>query len=123
MKNNYPKKIKVGPYNYTVELYPNSEYSDHGACVYTHQTIFLNHNQHPERAGDTLLHEVLHAIWDLSGFDQVAELNEENIVRSMATWLSLTLKENPKLVDFIINPNENWIPDYSQKALEEASGE
>lgn len=121
MKNNYPRKLKIGPYTYSIELYPDATYSDHGACVYNHQTIFISPNQHAERAGDTLLHEVLHAVWDLSGFDQVADLNEENIVRSIATWLTLVLKDNPKLVEFITNPNLNWIPDYEDDALEEAS--
>lgn len=121
MKNNYPRKIKIGPYTYNIELYPDATYSDHGACVYNHQTIFISQNQHAERAGDTLLHEVLHAIWDLSGFDQIKDICEENVVRSFATWLTLVLKTNPKLVEFIVNPNSNWIAAYEEDALEEAS--
>ena len=117
----YPRKIKIGPYNYVVELFPDATHSDHGACVYNHQTIFLSANQHAERAGDTLLHEVLHAIWDVAGFDVMPDLHEESIVRGMATMLSAVLKENPQLAKFILEPNKMWIPDYEDDALEEAS--
>lgn len=120
-KSRYPRKIKLGPYTYVVELFPDATTSDHGACVYNHQTIFLSANQHAERAGDTLLHEVLHAIWDVAAFDSMPDLHEETIVRAMATWLSAVLKDNPKLVEFITKPNQNWIPDYEEDALEEAS--
>lgn len=120
-KSKYPKKIKVGPYTYTVQLYPDSTISDHGACVYAHQTIFINPNQHPDRAGDTLLHEVLHAIWDLSGFDVMPDLHEETVVRSFASWLSQVLKDNPELTKFVTDPSAYWIPEYEDDALEEAS--
>jgi len=116
-----PTRVKIGPYVYTIELFPDSPTSDHGACVYNHQTIFLSANQHAERAGDTLLHEVLHAIWDVSGFDVQPDLHEETIVRSFATWLSLVLRDNPKLAEFILDPNRYWIPDYEEEAIEEAT--
>ena len=117
----YPKKIKIGPYNYVVELFPDATTTDHGACVYNHQTIFLSTNQHAERAGDTLLHEVLHAIWDVTGFDVMPDLHEESIVRGMATMLSAVLRDNPQFAKFILEPNTHWIPDYEEDALEEAS--
>lgn len=117
----YPKKIKIGPYNYTVELFPDATTTDHGACVYNHQTIFLSTNQHAERAGDTLLHEVLHAIWDVAGFDVMPDLHEESIVRGMATMLSAVLRDNPQFAKFVLEPNTHWIPDYEEDALEEAS--
>ena len=117
----YPKKIKIGPYNYVVELFPDATTTDHGACVYNHQTIFLSSNQHAERAGDTLLHEVLHAIWDVTGFDVMPDLHEESIVRGMATMLSAVLRDNPQFAKFILEPNTHWIPDYEEDALEEAS--
>lgn len=120
-KSKFPKKIKIGPYTYTVDLYPDSTVSDHGACVYSHQTIFLNPSQHAERAGDTLLHEVLHAIWDLAGFDTMPDLHEETIVRSYASWLTAVLKDNPELARFVLNPNQYWIPEFEDDALEEAS--
>jgi len=117
----YPKKIKIGPYNYVVELFPDATTTDHGACVYNHQTIFLSANQQAERAGDTLLHEVFHAIWDVTGFDVMPDLHEESIVRGMATMLSSVLRENPQFAKFILEPNTHWIPDYEEDALEEAS--
>lgn len=119
--NFFPKKIKIGPYVYKVELFPDATTTDYGACVYNHQTIFLNANQHAERAGDTLLHEVLHAIWDVAGFDVATDLNEETIVRSYATWLSAVLRDNPRLAEFITDPNKFWIPDYEEEAIEEAT--
>jgi hypothetical protein len=48
-------------------------------------------------------------------------LNEETIVRGFATWLSAILKENPRLVEFVTDPNKYWIPDYEEEAIEEAT--
>jgi len=49
------------------------------------------------------------------------DLHEETIVRSFATWLSLVLRDNPKLAEFILDPNRYWIPDYEEEAIEEAT--
>jgi Zn-dependent peptidase ImmA (M78 family) len=119
--NKLPRKVKIGPYNYVIKLYPDATTTDYGACVYNHQTIFLSANQHAERAGDTLLHEILHAIWDVAGFDVMPELHEESIVRSTATMLSAVLRDNPQIAAFILDPNKLWIPDYEEEAIEEAS--
>jgi len=51
----------------------------------------------------------------------MTDLNEESVVRGMATMLSAVLKENPQLTKFILEPNKMWIPDYEDDALEEAS--
>jgi hypothetical protein len=120
-KSNHPKKIKVGPYNYTVKEFPKGETTNHGACVYIHQEIFINRNQSAERAADTLLHEVLHAIWDAAGLDQVPNLHEEVVVRAFATHLTDILTINPHLTEFIVNPKKTWVPRYEKDSLTEAA--
>lgn len=117
MKNKFPSKVKLGPYTYAVREFPDGASEDHGACVYSQQVIFLSKAQHAERAGDTLLHEMLHAVWDLAGLDSVPDLHEEVIVRAFATWLSAALKDNPAVTEFILNPKAQWIPTYNESAL------
>ena len=98
-KSNHPKKVKVGPYHY------------------------INRNQTAERAADTLLHEVLHAVWDVAGLDQVPMLHEEVVVRAFATHLTDILNSNPQLTDFILNPHKTWVPRYEKDPLKEAADE
>lgn len=122
-KSNHPKKVKVGPYNYVIKEFPAGETSNHGACVYIHQEIYLNRNQSAERAADTLLHEVMHAIWDVAGLDQVPMLHEEVVVRAFATHLTDILNTNPQLTNFILNPTKSWVPRYEKDPLKEAADE
>lgn len=122
-KSNHPKKVKIGPYNYAVKEFPAGVTSNHGACVYIHQEIYLNRNQSAERAADTLLHEVLHAVWDVAGLDAVPMLHEEVVVRAFATHLTDILNTNPQLTDFILNPTKTWVPRYEKDPMKEAADE
>ena len=55
----------------------------------------------PGQARDTLLHEVLHAIWSQTALDQ-DEDEQERIVRSFTPWLLQVLRDNPELVEFLL---------------------
>lgn len=48
---------------------------------------------------DTLLHEVMHAVW--ATMDVQLSKWEEHVIRKMATGLALVLKQNPELVQHL----------------------
>lgn len=106
--NKLPKKIKVGAVDYTVHTLSPKDKGQYGVCVYEHQRIYLTPNMLHQQASDTLLHEVMHAIWSEAGLDHIPDLNEETIIRTMATWLRIVLRDNPDFAKFIVNAKGMW---------------
>ena len=102
------KHIKVGAVDYTVHLLPKKIENQYGACVYEHQKIYLSPRQTHQQVSDTLLHEVLHAIWNEAGLEYSQELEQETIVRTLSTWLRIVFTDNPELVKFILNSKTKW---------------
>ncbi len=103
-----PQKIKVGQVDYTVHLFPETHDATYGVCLPDHQRIYLSVNQTWQQAGNTLLHEVMHAVWHQSGLNCIDNPTEENVVNIMSTWLHLVLNDNPDFADFILNAESRW---------------
>lgn len=100
--------IKIGAVDYTIELQDKLEDDDYGCCDPHTQTITLSKDQNRQAVGDTLLHEIMHAIWHESGLFAVKRPDEEQIVRTTSTWLCLVFRDNPKVLSFIKDPGDNW---------------
>lgn len=98
-----PDKIKVGPIDFRIEKW-SSHAADSarawGHCSYSEFIIRIQDNiPRPEKAVDTLLHEISHAIWctwKLQDDDK-----EERIVSTMATAWTLVYRDNPWLLTWI----------------------
>lgn len=102
------KKIKIGPVDYAIKMLPKDTTDQYGACVYDHQIIYLSPNQLHQGASDTLLHEVLHAIWHEAGIEHNEIIVEETVVRTLSTWLRIIFRDNPALVKFIVDSEKEW---------------
>jgi hypothetical protein len=102
------KKVKIGATDYQVKILPTDKDNQYGACVYSHQIIYLSPNQLHQSASDTLLHEVLHAIWHEAGIEHNEIIVEETVVRNVSTWLRIVFTDNPELVKFIVNSKNLW---------------
>lgn len=103
-----PRKLKIGAIDYTVHLLDPKDKGQYGVCLYDHQRIYLTPNMKYQQASDTMLHEVLHAIWSEAGLDHIPDLNEETIVRTLSTWLRIVLTDNPDFARFIMNAKNMW---------------
>ena len=101
-------KVKVGAVDYDIKLLPSREEEIYGSCVYQHQLIYLTPNMLHQQASDTLLHEVMHAIWREAGLDHYKDLDEEDIIRTMATWLRIVIVNNPQFATFIVDASKLW---------------
>ena len=103
-----PGKIQVGPVTYTVKVGPITA-TDHdpdtlsGLAIHRDAEIQVVDNQAPAQARDTMLHEVLHCLFAVSGLflpvDQAEE--EEKFVSLLTPWLTMLLRDNPELVDYL----------------------
>jgi hypothetical protein len=100
-----PRRIKVGAYDWRIKIDTNPS-EDCGETDYTKAVITLwpaNH-QSPERLVGTVIHELLHVIYDneqLAGAGVVSREAEETIVCGFETGLVSLYRDNPKLLNWI----------------------
>ncbi len=121
MKGKVPKKVKVGAVDYTVQLLPEDISNQFGATVYSHQKIYLTPNMLHQQASDTLLHEIFHALWAERGLDVIPDLNEETVIRALATGLRTVIRDNPAVLQFITDASGMWPYGPTSDPVEEAT--
>jgi hypothetical protein len=102
------KKIKIGYTTYKVIYLPKKTTDRYGECMYNKKIIGLNPNMHHTTASDTLLHEVLHAIWHEASIEQAPVVEQEFIVNTVSTWLTMVMRDNPWFAQFILNSKSLW---------------
>ena len=103
-----PEKVKVGPFEWTVRMESLNTSLDraangfnYGATVKSQLEIQLAIGQAPGNLRDTLLHEVLHACWHTASLSSSAA-DEEEVCSRLSTVLLSVLRENPQLVEFLV---------------------
>ncbi|ATS93376.1 hypothetical protein HOS41_gp15 [Ralstonia phage DU_RP_I] len=75
---------------------------DLGYCEPTKCKIEIENGQHPVEEADTVLHEVLHAVFYLMDIGLSAE-EEEHVVRKVVTGLTQVFQDNPRLLAYLAN--------------------
>lgn len=100
-----PSKIKIGPRTYDIKYVEDLRSEDdkqiHGQCHPDELTISLHTGQKKNTEQDSVMHEVLHGIFNLIHL-HMPDL-EENIVCRMSPVLLGVIKENPKLVRYLVS--------------------
>ena len=91
-----PRYLKIGPFNYTVELHDGYWNKDdvrvYGEVDERVATINLDVDASHEIVRDSVVHEILHAI--LMMYDR----DDEDLVRILAPMLLQVMRDNPKLM-------------------------
>lgn len=99
-----PSELRVGPYLFTVEYkeeVSDSEPDLFGLTIPRDQRILISSRQTELSEQDTVLHELLHAVFYASGLFKDVD-NEERVVTTVATWLLMALRDNPVLARFLL---------------------
>jgi len=94
-----PRRIKVGAYDWRIKVDPGPS-EDYGETDFDKAEINIwpaNH-QSPERLVGTVIHELLHVIYDAAGLEGLAE---EPVVGGFETGLVSLFRDNPKLLNWI----------------------
>lgn len=88
----FPKEVKIGGVIYTVEEKDtvDSNPMNYGVCVYHDCHIEIKKDLSVERKEQTLIHEILHAIFFEAGLME----HEEDVVNRVGAILYQVLKEN-----------------------------
>lgn len=95
--------IYVGPYDF--EVRERKKLDLLGETDANNCTIDIRAKQGRTSKQDTLVHELLHAIFWCSGYKvnwALPDRDEEEIISSLSPWILGALKDNPKLVDFLL---------------------
>lgn len=94
-------KLRVGPYIYSVTHDLPEEAGDDGQCSAKALTIRILPGLPPDRRGEVLWHEVLHAVIDLVHLEDIlgscTSEKHEQVVRRLATASLQVLKQNKEL--------------------------
>lgn len=94
-------KIRIWSHDFSLNKRENVLDGDAiGAINCTRQEILLRNNLKPAQEVETLIHELLHAVTYYTNIISEREV-EEKIVDTYAAGLTLILKDNPKLVNYI----------------------
>lgn len=101
-----PDSVKVGPHTIPIASAPDT-LDSFGQYTYDPPTIVIREGMDHTQTADTLLHEILHAIWRDSVLDQIMQVKdldarEEALVRILATQIVQILRENPKVSQFLV---------------------
>lgn len=102
-----PRSLKVGPHKYKVTLVPDGILTDSGndgTCTPQHLAIGLDATQPPSMLGDTLCHEITHAMLATVGLE--AEV-EERVALVFGPALYALICENPKLLRYLTSTQES----------------
>ena len=103
---NVPAQIALGPHTYEIR-------SDHetstllredgkaGDSLRARLIIRVDAEVPHTSVAETLLHETLHCIWDLTPLRDASDDEEERIVSALAPYLLDVLRRNPKLVTYL----------------------
>lgn len=97
-----PRAISVGYRTYGVnplEMADHEMTEKYGWCDKVNNQIYIYTNSEPMVVADTLLHEILHAVWFYMGLDD--KHDEEAIVNRLATGFTTVLYDNPEILDFV----------------------
>ncbi len=96
-----PRIIKVLGRAYVIsyEQALNLGVTSVGMCDNYHLVIHVLDGQHPVEEYDTLIHELLHAIWFIMSIGH-GGLDEESVVRRLAAGLTGVFLDNPELLAY-----------------------
>ena len=104
-----PESVKVGPWEYAVSttaaghLAAESSVGSrlNGLSHAAQATIHIDPNAVTQFQRSTMIHEVIHQVFEASGWAPSPDDTEEMVCRALSTGLLGVLRENPGLVRWL----------------------
>lgn len=95
-----PSSIRIGAYDIQI-CYLSKDDDDMGSFDSSTETIWIQSEFKSNiSAVDTLIHEILHACWDVSALPSSAVV-EEQVVASITPVMTQVFRDNPAVVEWI----------------------
>lgn len=95
-----PEKIKIGGFDWSIEENAKVAYEGniYGSTHIYKQSIFLDPDAPQQKKEQTLIHEIMHALWWQQGFTERykgdSKVIEEEIIQGISMGLYQVLKDN-----------------------------
>lgn len=106
-----PSEVRVGFRTYRVIEHKHDIAGPNGAAVGLHRgtsnEMHVSSAQPAREIANTLLHEILHAVWDVYSLGDTEHNDEESIVNALANGLCGVIRENPGLADWFADVLED----------------
>ena len=96
-----PATVKVGYRTYRIEIWDTLEAmgaNRYGECSHTARCIRVDVRHGPVQAAETLLHEILHAVWTIQMLKD--DDGEERAVSAVSNGLTAVWIDNPGLLEW-----------------------
>lgn len=103
-----PPKVRIGPYDYKLIVVDKIKDDEEcwGLCEQGKLSITVSRAQPNSLfAVDTVVHEILHAIYVNAGLQPVS--TEESVCSAIATGLTQVFRDNPKLLAWVTKAVKN----------------
>lgn len=108
LKQRFPKMVRVGPRYLKLRKEKGLSFKADvtGVAGVDMQKIYIDADLGKEAEQDTVLHELLHAVWNQTTLEKAFTAEQEEMVlHSISPWILMLLKDNPELVDYLIGPD------------------
>ena len=103
-----PVWVKVGGREYNIHSDPDtsaltSDDGSRGVTFHERQRIHIDSTLGADVFRETLIHECIHAAWDVVGLTKAGDVaqHEEQIIKALSPTITALIRENPQLVRFI----------------------
>lgn len=99
---NFPTSVRVGYRDFDVVEWDRKDAEAsgrYGECDKANAIIRVSTDRGSVKAANTLIHEILHAAWDIG--DMPGKVDEEKVVTVLANQLSQVWRDNPGLVAYL----------------------
>jgi hypothetical protein len=97
-----PERLHIGYRDYILEEMPDEGKATHvGFHQGQMQSIEINTEMPPVEVVNTLLHEIVHAIFDYANYSFAEGANEEDCTICLGNGLTQFIKDNPDVIDWM----------------------
>ncbi len=98
-----PKKLRIGPWDYNISLVHKIDDGQSFGCFTADKCEIQIRVDHPSApyAVDTVLHELLHAVFHVQSLHESDLEKEEHVVSMVAKAWTQVFRDNPTLLKWI----------------------
>lgn len=101
----FPSRVQVGhkvfAVRYEVGLTKLADVT--GGCMPDTEEVLIDSKLGPATERETILHELMHALWHMTLLEKaIPSAKQEDIIYTLAPGLLLMLRDNPELVDYLL---------------------
>lgn len=99
-----PATVRIGAFTWAIkdwEARAADNSRAYGMCDKGTHTILIQEGMRPQKEAEVLLHEVFHAIYDVSGLGLMDNMPEEPIVNMLGYHMLQVIRDNPNLMAYL----------------------